>query len=63
MSLLFSLMAHLLVTLARLAKPGGLSEMAAESLAVKRQLLILARGSLPAPKSSVPLHAGSSTLY
>jgi len=35
MSLLFSLSAHLLVTLARLAKPGGLSAVAAESLAVK----------------------------
>jgi hypothetical protein len=35
MSLLFSLIAHLLVTLARLAKPGGLGAVVAESLAVK----------------------------
>jgi hypothetical protein len=32
MSLLFSLIAHLLVTLARLAKPGGLGAVVAESL-------------------------------
>ncbi len=43
MSLLFSLIAHLLVTLARLAKPGGLGAVVAESLAVKHQLLILRR--------------------
>jgi hypothetical protein len=43
MSLLFSLIAHLLVTLARLARPGGLGAVAAESLAVKHQLLILRR--------------------
>ena len=43
MSLLFSLIAHLLVTLARLAKPGGLGALVAESLAVKHQLLILRR--------------------
>ena len=43
MSLLFSLIAHLLVTLTRLAKPGGLGAVAAESLAVKHQLLILRR--------------------
>ena len=33
MSLLFSLIAHLLVTLARLAKPGGLGSVVVESLA------------------------------
>ena len=43
MSLLFSLIAHFLVTLARLARPGGLGAVAAESLAVKHQLLILRR--------------------
>jgi hypothetical protein len=43
MSLLFTLIAHFLVTLARLARPGGLSAVAAESLAVKHQLLILKR--------------------
>ena len=51
MSLLFSLIAHLLVTLARLARPGGLGAVAAESLAVKHQLLILrrARRTLTSP--------------
>jgi len=38
---LFSLIAHLLVTLAKLARPGGLRAVAAESLAVKHQLLIM----------------------
>ena len=37
------LIAHLLVTLARLARPGGLGAVAAESLAVKHQLLIMKR--------------------
>ena len=49
MSLLFSLIAHLLVTLARLAKPGGLGAVAAESVAVKHQLLILRRARRRAP--------------
>src|ERR1019366_5969200 len=49
MSLLFSLIAHLLVTLARLAKPGGLGAVVAESLAVKHQLLILRRARRRAP--------------
>ena len=43
MSLLFSLLGHLLVTLARLASPGGVRSVVAESLAVKHQLLILRR--------------------
>jgi hypothetical protein len=43
MRLLFSLIAHLLVTFARLARPGGLGAVAAESLAVKHQLLIMKR--------------------
>jgi hypothetical protein len=43
MRLLFSLTAHLLVTFARLARPGGLGAVAAESLAVKHQLLIMKR--------------------
>src|SRR5277367_1069928 len=40
---LFSLFAHLLVTLAKLARPSGLGAVAAESLAVKQQLLIMKR--------------------
>jgi len=40
---LLILIAHLLVTLAKLARPGGLGAVAAESLAVKHQLLIMKR--------------------
>src|SRR6202162_962620 len=47
---LFILIAHLLVTLAKLAKPGGLRAVAAESLAVKHQLLIMKRAQRRAPK-------------
>jgi putative transposase len=50
MSLLFSLIAHLLVTLARLARPGGVGAVAAESLAVKHQLLILRRARRRTPR-------------
>ena len=39
----FTLIAHLLMTLAKLARPGGLGAVAAESLAVKHQLLIMKR--------------------
>jgi hypothetical protein len=42
----FILIAHLLVTLAKLARPGGLGAVAAESLAVKHQLLIMKRAPL-----------------
>src|ERR1700720_3313293 len=38
---LFILIAHLLVTLAKLGTRGGLGAVAAESLAVKHQLLIM----------------------
>jgi putative transposase len=47
---LFILIAHLLVTLAKLARPGGLGAVAAESLAVKQQLLIMKRAQRRAPK-------------
>jgi len=47
---LFILIAHLLVTLAKLARPGGLGAVAAESLAVKHQLLIMKRAHRRAPK-------------
>ena len=43
MRLLFILIAHLLVTLARLTGPGGVRAVAAESLAVKHQLLMMKR--------------------
>ena len=46
---IFILTAHLLVTLAKLARPGGLRTVAAESLAVKHQLLIMKRSRQRAP--------------
>src|SRR5271154_658772 len=49
MKLLFALLGHLLVTLARLAGPGGLRSVVAESLAVKHQLLIMKRSQRRAP--------------
>lgn len=49
MSLLFILFTHLLVTLARLARPDGVRAVAAESLAVKHQLLIMNRSRRRSP--------------
>jgi transposase InsO family protein len=49
-SLLFILFTHLLVTLARLAGPGGVRAVAAESLAVKHQLLIMKRTQRRSPR-------------
>jgi hypothetical protein len=45
MRLLFILFLHLLVTLARLARPGRIRAVAAESLAVCCEFLILAKGA------------------
>jgi len=44
-----SLFLHLIVTVVRLARPGGLSSVVAESLLVKHQLRILNRGRSRAP--------------
>jgi putative transposase len=49
MKLLFPLLGHLLVILARLARPGGVRSVVAESLAVKHQLLIMKRSQRRAP--------------
>jgi putative transposase len=49
MRLLFPLVGHLLVTLARLAGRGGVRSVVAESLAVKHQLLIAQRSQRRAP--------------
>jgi hypothetical protein len=46
---LFILFTHLLVTLARLARPGGVRAVAVESLAVKHQLLIMNRSRRRSP--------------
>ena len=43
------LFVHLFVTLIRLARPGGLRSVVAESLLVNHQLLILNRGRKRAP--------------
>src|SRR5271165_2266164 len=52
MKLLFPLLGHLLVTLARLASRGGLRAVVAESLAVKHQLLIMKRSQRRSPNLS-----------
>jgi putative transposase len=46
---LFILIAHMLATIAKLAKPGGLGAVAAESVALKHQLLIMKRRRHRAP--------------
>ena len=43
------LFVHLIVTLARLARPGGLRSVVAESVLIRHQLLILNRGRKRAP--------------
>jgi hypothetical protein len=50
MRAVFIFIAHLLVTLAKLARPGGFGSMAAESLAVKHQLLTMKSAQRRAPK-------------
>jgi transposase InsO family protein len=47
---LFILVAHLLMTLVRLARPGGLRSVLAHSLALKHQLLVLQRRRKRAPR-------------
>src|SRR6185369_8687741 len=56
---------HLIVTLARLARPGGLRSVVAESVLVRHQLLILNRGRKRAPNLSATdrIIAGSCTLF
>jgi putative transposase len=49
MKLLFTLIAHVLVTLARLVRPGGLGAVVAESVAVRHHLLIMKRARRRAP--------------
>ena len=43
------LFVHLVVTVARLARPGGLRSVVAESVLVRHQLLVLNRGRKRAP--------------
>jgi len=59
------LFVHLIVTAVRLARPGGLRSVVAESVLVKHQLLILNRGRKRAPnlRSSDRVIAGLCTLF
>ena len=49
---LFILIAHLLTTLVKLAQPGGVRAVAAQSLALRHQLLVLQRQRQRAPRLS-----------
>ena len=59
------LLVHLIVTLARLTRPGGLRSVVAESVLVRHQLLILSRGRKRAPHLRVTdrIIAGLCTLF
>ena len=50
MKLLFVLFIHLVVTLARLVRPGGVRAVAAESLVLKHQLLLMQRSWRRSPR-------------
>ena len=56
---------HLILTLARLARPGGLRSVVAESVLVRHQLLILYRGRKRAPnlRATDRIIAGLCTLF
>ena len=56
---------HLIVTLARLARPGGPRSVVAESVLVRHQLLILNRGRKRAPnlRATDRIIAGLCTLF
>ena len=59
------LFVHLIVTLARLARPGGLRSVVAESVLVRHQLLILSRGRKRAPhlRTTDRIIAGLCTVF
>ena len=56
---------HLIVTMVRLARPGGLCSVVAESVLVKHQLVILNRGRKRAPnlRTAVRVIAGLCSLF
>src|SRR6516162_3528836 len=56
---------HLIVTLARLGRPGGLRSVVAESVLVRHQLLILNRGRKRAPnlRATDRIIAGLCTVF
>src|SRR5271169_6158548 len=59
------LFVHMIVTLARLARPGGLRSVVAESALVRHQLLVLNRGRKRAPnlRAADRIMAGLCTLF
>ena len=59
------LFVHLLVTVARLARPGGLRSVVAESTLVRHQLLVLNRGCKRAPnlRAADRIIAGLCTFF
>ena len=59
------LFVHLIVTVARLARPGGLRSVVAESVLVRHQLLVLNRGRKRAPnlRAADRIIAGLCTLF
>ena len=59
------ILVHLIVTLARLARPGGLRSVVAESVLVRHQLLVLNRGRKRAPnlRATDRIIAGLCTLF
>src|SRR4030095_5220812 len=59
------LFVHLIVTMARLARPGGLRSVVAESVLVRHQLLVLNRGRKRAPNlcAADRIIAGLCTLF
>src|SRR5947209_13237617 len=59
------LFVHLIVTLARVSKPGGIRSVVSESLLVRHQLLVLNRGRRRAPNLRTPdrIIAGLCTLF
>src|SRR5258708_482230 len=62
---IFALFLHVIVTVIRLARPGGLRSVVAESVLVRHQLLILNRGRKRAPNLRVAdrFIAGVCTLF
>src|SRR5512132_1886082 len=59
------LFVHLIVTVARLARPGGLRSVVAESALLRHQLLVLNRGRKRAPnlRAADRIIAGLCTLF
>ena len=58
MKTLFLVFAHILVTIAKLLRPGGAKALVADNLLLKQQLLIISRSRLLA-SNLTPVHGGS----